>query len=78
MITISTYQAKAELSGILDKVASGEVVTITRNGEAVAVMHRPETATSTNVIAQILQNRHGQCLRNDTTIEELVQTGRRF
>jgi len=78
MITVSTYQAKAELSGILDKVAGGESVTITRNGEPVAVMRRPDDQSESGVIARILRDRKGQCLRDDFSIEDLVQAGRQY
>jgi prevent-host-death family protein len=38
MITVSLVTAKARLSELLDKVASGEEVVITRHGRAVAHM----------------------------------------
>jgi prevent-host-death family protein len=34
--TYSTYEAKAKLSELLDRVENGDVVTITRRGEPVA------------------------------------------
>ncbi|MDR3517242.1 MAG: type II toxin-antitoxin system prevent-host-death family antitoxin [Azospirillaceae bacterium] len=36
MVTVSRTQAKAQLSALLDKVAAGEEVIITRRGRAVA------------------------------------------
>jgi prevent-host-death family protein len=36
MLTVSLAQAKARLSELLDKVESGEEVTITRHGRPVA------------------------------------------
>lgn len=36
MKTYSTYEAKARLSELLDRVEKGDVVTITRHGEPVA------------------------------------------
>jgi antitoxin (DNA-binding transcriptional repressor) of toxin-antitoxin stability system len=42
MRMISVSQARASLPQILDQVAAGEEVTITRHGRAVAVVLRPD------------------------------------
>ena len=42
MSTMSASQARAALPEILDRVLAGEEVTITRHGEAVAVVVRPD------------------------------------
>lgn len=42
MKTVTTTQAKAELHALLDDVAGGEDVTITRHGQVVAILRRPE------------------------------------
>ena len=39
MVTVNLVQAKAHLSGLLDKVEAGEEVNITRHGRAVAHLH---------------------------------------
>lgn len=39
--TVGVHQAKTHLSQLLDDVAMGEVVVITRRGEAVAVLAPP-------------------------------------
>ena len=39
MHTVSVANAKAHLSALLDQVESGEEITITRNGKAVATLH---------------------------------------
>lgn len=39
---MTTTQAKAELHALLDDVAAGEDVTITRHGHVVAVLRRPD------------------------------------
>lgn len=39
MQTVSVANAKAHLSALLDQVAHGEEITITRNGKAVATLH---------------------------------------
>ena len=42
MPTMSVSQARAALPEIIDRVLAGEEVTITRHGEAVAVVVRPD------------------------------------
>jgi antitoxin (DNA-binding transcriptional repressor) of toxin-antitoxin stability system len=42
MSTISASEARAALPAILDRVLAGEEVTITRHGQAVAVVVRPD------------------------------------
>jgi antitoxin (DNA-binding transcriptional repressor) of toxin-antitoxin stability system len=43
MTAMSVSEARASLPQILDRVLAGEEVTITRHGEAVAVVVRPDT-----------------------------------
>lgn len=43
MSKIPVSQARAKLPEILDRVTAGEEVTITRHGQAVAVLLRPDT-----------------------------------
>ena len=43
MPIMSASEARASLPEILDRVLAGEEVTITRHGEAVAVVVRPDT-----------------------------------
>jgi prevent-host-death family protein len=43
MTTLNATDARASLPELLDRVASGEEVTITRYGRAVAVLVRPDT-----------------------------------
>jgi antitoxin (DNA-binding transcriptional repressor) of toxin-antitoxin stability system len=42
MSTISASEARATLPDVLDRVLAGEEVTITRHGQAVAVVVRPD------------------------------------
>lgn len=43
MATLTVSEARAALPEILDRVSAGEEITITRHGEAVAVVVRPDT-----------------------------------
>ncbi|MEL6745947.1 MAG: type II toxin-antitoxin system prevent-host-death family antitoxin, partial [Pseudomonadota bacterium] len=42
METVGTYEARNQLSSLLDKVEAGEEVTITRNGKPVAKLVKAE------------------------------------
>jgi len=46
MTSLSVSQARAELPALLSRVANGEEVTITRHGQPVAVLVRPEALRS--------------------------------
>lgn len=46
MATMTSSEARAALPEVLTRVASGEEVTITRHGRAVAVVVRPDTLRS--------------------------------
>jgi antitoxin (DNA-binding transcriptional repressor) of toxin-antitoxin stability system len=65
--TISASEARAGLPGLLDRVLAGEEVTITRHGQPVAVIVRPD-------ILRI--RRADRALAAAATIRELVAGGR--
>lgn len=46
MTSLTVSQARAALPALLSRVAAGEEVTITRHGEAVAVLVRPDALRS--------------------------------
>ncbi len=48
-MTVGAYEAKTHLSGLLDRVARGERVTITRHGVPVAVLQPPDSAPRRDV-----------------------------
>jgi prevent-host-death family protein len=81
MESVGAYEAKTHLPQLLDRVASGEEIQITRNGRPVARLV-PEPAEETtdirSVIAQIREFRKGRKLGDNITIRELIEEGRRF
>jgi prevent-host-death family protein len=81
MESVGAYEAKTHLSQLLDRVARGEEIQITRNGRAVARLV-PEPAGGTTdigaVIAQIREFRKGRKLGDDIKIRDLIEEGRRF
>ena len=81
MESVGAYEAKTHLPQLLDRVASGEEIQITRNGRPVArLVPEPaeETSDIRSVIAQIREFRKGRRLGDDLTIRELIEEGRRF
>jgi prevent-host-death family protein len=81
MESVGAYEAKTHLPQLLDRVARGEEIQITRNGRPVARLV-PEPAEEItdirSVIAQIREFRKGRKLGDDITIRELIEEGRRF
>jgi prevent-host-death family protein len=81
MDSVGAYEAKTHLPQLLDRVARGEEIQITRNGRPVARLV-PETAAAQPdiraVIAQVRAFRKGRKLGGTNTIRDLVEEGRRL
>ncbi len=79
MRTIGAYEAKTHLARLLDDVAGGETITITRHGVPIAEL-RPARATGRRrpeeVIAAIRSARKGITLGTDS-LRTLIDEGRR-
>jgi prevent-host-death family protein len=81
MESVGAYEAKTHLPQLLDRVARGEEIQITRNGRPVARLVPEPTENTTDiraVIAQIREFRKGRRLGDDVTVRELIEEGRRF
>lgn len=76
---VSAYEAKTHLPKLLNRVQSGERITITRHGVAVAelvpVAEAPEM-TVREAIDALFELRSGQRL-DGLSIRELIEEGRR-
>ncbi len=62
MIKVGAFEAKTQLSALLDKVEQGEDIIITRHGKPVARLVKAETASHDEIdaaIARIKQRREG-------------------
>ena len=59
MAVMTVSEARAALPEVLNRVAEGEEVTITRHGRAVAVMVRPDIVWSRSR-AEVVLNKAGQ------------------
>ncbi len=80
MKTVGAYEARTHLSQLLDEVAHGEQITITRHGVPVAVLAPCEEGTRIDyekVWEEFTKLRKGRTL-GDLTIKEMIEEGRRF
>ncbi|HEX2754226.1 MAG TPA: type II toxin-antitoxin system prevent-host-death family antitoxin [Candidatus Limnocylindrales bacterium] len=79
MRSIGAYEAKTHLPRLLDEVARGERITITKHGRPVAVLVPPGVVRDIDVdafMARMREFRKGNVL-GDVTIRELIDEGRR-
>jgi len=79
MDTVGAYEAKTQLSKLLNRVAKGESITIEKHGVPVAVLRPVNAARSApvvDVIAEIKRSRAGRRL-DGLTIREMIEEGRR-
>jgi prevent-host-death family protein len=79
MRRIGAYEAKTHLPRLLDDVANGETITITKRGVPVAMLVPPLAPSSTSVRDAVtglraFRERHPL---NGLTIRELIDEGRR-
>jgi prevent-host-death family protein len=80
MRTIGAYEAKTHLPRLLDEVAKGERITITKHGRPVAILVPPDTEPARDVEAlmeRMRELRKGNRL-NGVSIRELIDEGRRY
>lgn len=79
MITVGAYEAKTHLSRLLDRVAEGESITITKHGRPVAIMQpvedRPLPPVET-VVDGLRAFRRGRHL-GKLDLREMIEEGRR-
>ncbi|HET7036780.1 MAG TPA: type II toxin-antitoxin system prevent-host-death family antitoxin [Thermomicrobiaceae bacterium] len=81
MRTVGIYELKTHLAQLVDEVAEGETITITRHGVPVAQLVPPRAKRSQEEIAAAIEElrelRRGVILGDDITIKELIEEGRR-
>ena len=79
MKSVGVYEAKTQLPRLLNRVARGERITITRHGVPVALIVPPEGRTKRpvgNVIAELESFGQGRKLRG-LSLRTLIASGRR-
>jgi prevent-host-death family protein len=81
MRSVGAYEAKTHLPRLLDEVAGGETITITKHGVPVALLV-PPSARPRRDIAEVLADM--EALRkeigrqHDLNIREMIEEGRRY
>ena len=83
MTSIGFYEARTRLSELLDQVARGKKILITRRGTPAALLVPPPKKTDKDVrqvVREMLafRDQEGPTLGGKTTIRELIEEGRRF
>lgn len=81
METIGIFEAKTHLSALLDRVARGEKITITRHGVPAAVLMPLTGAETKPTHTEIVEGMRALRRRVKTgkmTIREMIEEGRRF
>ena len=80
MRTVGAYEAKTHLPRLLDDVARGETIAITKHGVPVAMLVPTPEARRKNVdeaIAALREFRRGKSL-GELSIRDLIEEGRRY
>jgi prevent-host-death family protein len=83
MTSIGFYEARTRLSELLDQVARGKKVLITRRGKPAALLVPPPKEAQRDVrlvVREMLafRDHEGPTLGGKATIRELINEGRRF
>jgi prevent-host-death family protein len=81
MRSVGLFQAKNELSALVERVSKGEEIMITRRGQEVAILvpaSRRSRRAPRDVVEHIRQTRKGVRLPAGYTLRRLVEEGRRF
>jgi prevent-host-death family protein len=74
---VGAYEAKTHLPALLERVANGEEITITRHGKAIArivPVERPSVERRREAIARIKELRKGQTL--GIPLKDAINEGR--
>lgn len=75
---VGAYEAKTNLSRLLERVERGERITLTRHGRPVAMLVPvEEKRPAEDVVRELREFRRGRRL-GDVGARELVEEGRRF
>lgn len=81
MTTVGAFEAKTHLSGLLDRVANGETITITRHGSPVAILAPVGQAARKVEHAEIVAGMRELRKRikpGKQGVRELIEEGRRY
>lgn len=77
MRTVGAFEAKAKIAELLDKVAAGETILITRRGEAAALLSPPEKIRDSRAKAlKEIKHFRKSCKTGKVDIEALINKDR--
>jgi prevent-host-death family protein len=79
MNSVGAYEAKTQLSKLLERVMKGERITITKHGVPIAILQPPDSGKSGDtktVIAEIFKFRKKHGLKGHP-LKDLIEEGRR-
>ncbi|MGR3318882.1 MAG: type II toxin-antitoxin system Phd/YefM family antitoxin [Candidatus Anammoxibacter sp.] len=79
MSTIGAYEAKTHLSQLLNRVAKGEKIIITKHSIPIAVLQQPESQkklSPQDAIANLREFRKNHSLKG-LSLKEMIEEGRR-
>ena len=81
MESVGAFEAKTHLSALLDRVAKGERITITRHGVPAAllvpVVEAPAKLAHHEIVEKMRALR-AQVKPDEMSVQEMIETGRRF
>ena len=81
MTSISYYEARTHFSELLDQVARGKKILITRRGRPAALLTPPPEEARKDVkrvVEEMKALRRGNTLGKGLSVRDLIQEGRRF
>ncbi|MCE5200445.1 MAG: type II toxin-antitoxin system prevent-host-death family antitoxin [Armatimonadota bacterium] len=80
METVGSYEAKTHFSALLNRVAKGEKITITKHGVPIAVLIPPEPGKCDiqAAIDAIKEFGKGRRLPEGMSIRDMIEEGRRY
>lgn len=81
MASVGTFEAKTHLSDLLDRVARGERITITRHGVPAALLipvEEKETKLTHREIVEGMRALRKRVKPGKISVREMVKEGRRF
>jgi prevent-host-death family protein len=81
MTSISYYEARTHFSELLDQVARGKKILITRRGRPAALLTPPPEEARKDVkrvVEEMKALRRGNTLGKGLSVRDLIEEGRRF
>ncbi|CAA9395914.1 Prevent host death protein, Phd antitoxin [uncultured Leptolyngbya sp.] len=80
MKTVGSYEAKTHLPRLLDEVAAGETIVITKHGHPVALLSpaNPHKGQDVTVVINQLRILRQEIQLNGLSLQEMIDEGRRF